>query len=102
MNSFDFIQSDEMASRYDELQSLLNSQTVLDVPQCSRLEDFILSNIKKQNGEYVSSVTFAECCERFPNSVREIMENESPSWGSAFYSESSWPHCFAANWDSSG
>lgn len=102
MNSFDFIQSDEKSSRYEELQSIMNSQTVLVVPQFSKIENAILSRMKKENGKFVCSMSFAECCEKFPESVREIAENESPNWGSAFYSEFSWPHCFREKWDTSG
>lgn len=130
MNTFDSVQSDEMASRYDEMQELLKESQelrILVVGQGMYPENEILAAMRQveqagyflENGDrvtkgpinhaiakwragsYVSSMTFDEACEKFSEFVKFVSPKDSPSWGSAWYSEKSWPHTYKNNWDTS-
>lgn len=99
---------------------------VLVVPQHSEIEKFITANRRHtgcfyidQSGQRikppfkpdqfrqwvpemtVSDVSFKDVCERFPDAVSERDEWRTPSWGSCWYTERSWPHYYKEKFDTS-
>ena len=55
--------------------------------------------MKWHDAVYETSISFDQACEKYPDKVKEVNENDSPSWGEAWYSEESWPFFWKENWD---
>ena len=80
-----------------------NTMTVLNLTQHSKAEAFMrLSYCWKT---YTPTFRpFDEIALAFPEAVREVTNDNSPSWGSAFYAKGpdGQPTLLKENWDTSG
>jgi hypothetical protein len=80
-----------------------NEMTVLNLTQNSKAEAFMRLSYNWATYTAVNR-PFDEIALAFPEAVREVTPEQSPSWGSAFYGKGpdGQPVLVKENWDTSG
>ena len=104
-NEFAAFAAKQRAAAYDEPESMekKKTMTVLGLSQHSEAEAFM--RVSYDWKTYTPKFRpFDEIADKFPEVVREVTPEQSPSWGSAFYikGEDGMPIMYKEHWDTSG